>query len=199
MAKVAVFCYSGALAMMRVLCRGILFGMLQRRIPSHFRRAGFTLIELLVVIAIIGILSTLAVVALASTQQSSRIAKARGDIDTIATAILLLGADTVQWPNHQPVESACTSCASNEVCDDGCTTAMSSDVTGLTQNDGTTPYPNWHGPYMAIIPLDPWGNEYFFDNDYVIGGSNTVVVGSYGPNGQGLNDYDSDDIIRRLY
>lgn len=162
------------------------------------RRAGFTLVELLVVIAIIGLLSTFAVVALGSAQQSARIAKARSDIDAIATAIRMLGQDTGEWSNHQPVEAICTTCGGNEVCDDGCSVGITSGAAGLTQDDGVTPYVGWRGPYMAVIPLDPWGSEYFFDNDYTISGNPAVAVGSYGPNGEGLNDYDGDDVIRQL-
>lgn len=173
--------------------------MALRRHFAYSRRAGFTLVELLVVIAIIGILSTLGVVALASAQQSARIAKARSDIDAIATAIQVLGQDTGEWPNHQPVEAICTACGGNEVCDDGCGVDINSGAAGLTQDDAVTPYLGWRGPYMAVIPLDPWGSQYFFDNDYTVSGSIAVVVGSYGSDGVGLNQYDSNDVIRRLW
>ena len=29
-------------------------------------------------------------------------------------------------------------------------------------------YANWQGPYAPEVPLDPWGNKYFFDPDYRI-------------------------------
>lgn len=64
---------------------------------------------------------------------------------------------------------------------------------GLIDTDGA--YLNWKGPYMGVIPKDPWGNNYFFDTDYDIGGGvMRVVLGSYGPNGVGNNLYDADDI-----
>ncbi|MFH0951691.1 MAG: type II secretion system protein GspG [Patescibacteria group bacterium] len=59
-------------------------------------------------------------------------------------------------------------------------------------------YLNWEGPYLSVLPLDPWDHNYFFDTDYTIDGQPQAVVGSYGPNGEGLNDYDDDDIIIQL-
>src|ERR1041384_596604 len=61
-------------------------------------RKGFTLIELLVVIAIIGILSTLAVVALNSARQRSRDAKRVSDIRQVQTAVELGYAEVGNYP-----------------------------------------------------------------------------------------------------
>lgn len=61
-------------------------------------RKGFTLIELLVVIAIIGLLSTLAVVALNSARQRSRDAKRVADIRQIQTALELGFSETNGYP-----------------------------------------------------------------------------------------------------
>jgi len=59
---------------------------------------GFTLIELLVVIAIIGLLSTLAVVALNSARQKSRDSKRVADIKQVQTALELYFADNNGYP-----------------------------------------------------------------------------------------------------
>jgi type II secretion system protein G len=59
---------------------------------------GFTLIELLVVIAIIGLLSTLAVVALNTARTKSRDAKRISDIKQIQTALELYYADASGYP-----------------------------------------------------------------------------------------------------
>lgn len=61
-------------------------------------KKGFTLIELLVVIAIIGLLSTLAVVALNSARQKSRDSKRVADIKQIQTALELYFADQNGYP-----------------------------------------------------------------------------------------------------
>ena len=59
---------------------------------------GFTLVELLVVIAIIGLLSTLAVVALNSARQKSRDSKRVADMKQIQTALELYYADNNAYP-----------------------------------------------------------------------------------------------------
>ncbi|MEK9152091.1 MAG: prepilin-type N-terminal cleavage/methylation domain-containing protein [Patescibacteria group bacterium] len=59
---------------------------------------GFTLIELLVVIAIIGLLSTLAVVALNSARQKSRDSKRVADVKQMQTALELFFADQNLYP-----------------------------------------------------------------------------------------------------
>ena len=62
------------------------------------QQKGFTLIELLVVIAIIGLLSTLAVVALNSARQKSRDAKRLSDVKQMQTALELYYSDNNAYP-----------------------------------------------------------------------------------------------------
>ncbi|OJI07840.1 hypothetical protein BK004_00115 [bacterium CG10_46_32] len=61
-------------------------------------KKGFTLVELLVVIAIIGVLSTLAVVALNNAREKSRDAKRVSDIKQIQTALELYFTDKNTYP-----------------------------------------------------------------------------------------------------
>lgn len=61
--------------------------------------AGFTLIELLVVIAIIGLLSTLAIVALNNARLKSRDARRISDIKQIQTALELYYNDVSAYPS----------------------------------------------------------------------------------------------------
>lgn len=150
---------------------------------------GFTLVELLVVISIIGILSVIAMAALSFARGQARIAKARHDVDTLVTAVKSLEADTGFWPGHQEVDEL-TETGSNEIWD------LSVQEAGLVDTDGL--FGGWNGPYIGTIPLDPWGNNYFWDSDYELDGRDHVVVGSFGPNGVGQNLYDSDDIVKVL-
>jgi len=62
------------------------------------KNKGFTLIELLVVIAIIGLLSTLAVVALNNARQKSRDARRVADVKQIQTALELYYNDCNRYP-----------------------------------------------------------------------------------------------------
>ena len=181
---------------------------------------GFTLIELLVVIAIIGILSTLAVSAVNIARSKAKTAKVQHDIDQVAKAIEMLAGETEQWPGHQEINAVCSSLpggcpANNELCgvdanNDSCLNNLTDGASGLIQDDAANHYSGWSGPYINNIPLDPWGYEYFFDTDYSVnidgepcnGGAgclNVVVVGSYGPDGIGLNDYNEDDIIKIIW
>ncbi len=67
-------------------------------------KKGFTLIELLVVVAIIGLLASLAMVALQNAKESSRDTRRKGDLKQISTALnLYLSGD---GNGRYPVQNA---------------------------------------------------------------------------------------------
>lgn len=160
---------------------------------------GFSLIEMLVVLAIIGILAGIVLVSVQDARKKAKIVQARLEIKQIFNAISMLEIDTEQWPGHKTPYKIETGASGNEICGDGCTYDLNDCRAGLGCDDGANHYPNWKGPYMENIPKDPWDNEYFLDTDYDIdpgaGEKWAIIVGSYGPNGQGLNLYDGDDVI----
>lgn len=150
------------------------------------RNVGFTLIELLVVIAVISILSAIGLVFLNGGREKARIADAQSDLRSIATALQILEFDTGEWPNHLAPGICTGACGANEVED------LTVAAAGLMVTDGN--FPSWQGPYLKTMPLDPWEHQYFLDTDYRISGQDYAVLGSYGPNGVGLNQYDEDDV-----
>ena len=107
-------------------------------------KKGFTLIELLVVIAIIGLLATLAVVALQNARQKSRDAKRVSDIKQMQTALDLFYSDN----NTYPAEAAAITlgqAATDALCGGGFVAAGDATCTV----DET---------YMDRVPADPVDN-----------------------------------------
>lgn len=101
---------------------------------------GFTLIELLVVIAIIGILSTLAVVALNNARAKSRDAKRVADIKQIQTALELRFTDANGYPSFG---TGITLGSANYDC-------LTSATAGFVADCGTT-----DTIYMGQVPSNP--------------------------------------------
>lgn len=160
-------------------------------------KKGFSLVEILIVIAIIGILSSIVLFYLWDAKEKAKIIRAKAEVKEIYNAIIMLESDVEEWPGHQE-SNKINQISNNEICSDGCSFGLSDNQSGIVSTDGN--YSNWKGPYMPSIPLDPWGNEYFFDTDYDIdidpvAKKWAVVIGSYGLNGTGNNLYDEDDIF----
>jgi general secretion pathway protein G len=165
-------------------------------------KKGFTLIELLIAIAIIAVLASIAAAAVQYARGQAKIARAQSDIAEIYKAMQTLSNDTGAWPGNQTAD-AINLTNGNEICG-ACTVGLNDPAAGLQSTDGS--FENWSGPYMNEVPLDPWGNEYFFDTDYRVSADNkpcpsgtcfdAVSVGSYGPDGTGNNLYNEDDIIK---
>lgn len=155
---------------------------------------GFTLLEILMVIGIIGLLASMILVSMNNARNSARVVKARAEVSNIRKAIAMLEDDSSEWPGHKTIDDIESGASGNELWD------LTLPMAGIMATDGG--FQNWSGPYMASIPLDPWGNPYFFDTDYDIdptaGTRWAAVIGSFGPNGAGQNVYDEDNIIEVL-
>lgn len=82
-------------------------------------KKGFTLVELLVVIAIIGLLSTLAVVALGSARSKARDARRISDIKQIQTALELYFADQGAYPVAATPGVVLGGASAGALCDSG--------------------------------------------------------------------------------
>ena len=131
-------------------------------------KKGFTLIELLVVIAIIGVLSTLAVVALGSARQKANDAKRLSDIKQVQTALELYYTDHNSYPT--------TTAAYVNLGDDN-RKCLNSTLGFTTDNCDT--------PYMGLVPKDPTTNVFYqyksvTGTSYIITGSLDVGAGGFG-------------------
>lgn len=114
-------------------------------------KKGFTLIELLVVIAIIGLLSTLAVVALGSARQKARDSKRLSDVKQMQTALELYFTDYNTYPT-----STHTNLGVGVTC---------LGATGWGTSCGAN-------PYMGLVPSDPQTPNY----DYGYSGDLTTYT-----------------------
>ena len=124
-------------------------------------KKGFTLIELLVVIAIIGLLSTLAVVALNSARQKSRDSKRVADMKQIQTSLELYFADSNGYPPAPGVNLG--EAGATALCSNGYTDSCS----------GTT--------YMGLVPKAPDPAD--GDCDDTTPGSDNDYIYTQGTNG----------------
>jgi len=169
-------------------------------------KKGFSLIELLVVISIIGVLAVIAIVALNGARVIARETVVKDDLAKIRSGMMMMENELEKWPNGCPPWSI-----RNPEID------LNTQQAGLLerpaigdQGDGcqwtSQAVAKWDGPYVTEINTDPWGGNYYFDPDYTpyenCGSEPTqaeaAVILSFGPNGEGLNDYDCDDIFLKL-
>ena len=142
-------------------------------------------------------MASIVVASVQQARQKSYIVRAQHDLTQIRTAISLLEGDTTEDPKHFTLTPCVQNTGSNEL-------YLDTPEAGIAATDGN--FVGWKGPYMSVLPKDPWGNSYIFDSDYTCNSAtsgctgipdNTIVraIHSGGPNGSGFNVYDSDNIV----
>ena len=140
------------------------------------KQPGFTLIELLVVIAIIGLLSTLAIVALNSARQKSRDAKRVSDIKQVQTALELYFADQNGYPAG--VNTTLGSAGSTTL---SSTNGFSGSAAGTT--------------YMGLVPSNPSpGGAGYVYNCVGTGCANYTLTFTLEDDTGSLKDTDGDNL-----
>ena len=111
-----------------------------RSIRNGFRRStrqGFTLIELLLVLVILGTLAAIVVPKFAGRTEQARVAAAKSQISIFETALDAFEVDNGYYPKGK----------------DG--------MQDLVVQPKDTP--NWKGPYLKNIPVDPWQHPYIYE------------------------------------
>ena len=126
-----------------------------------FRQAarGFTLIEIMVVVVIIGLLAAFILPNVFGNVEKAQIAKVKGDIQGIETALTMYKLDNYKYPSTDLGLAA------------------------LVQRPNDPTVRNWReGGYIKRVSKDPWGNPY----QYVFPGTHgqEYDLYSWGPDSQ---------------
>ncbi|MDX9754405.1 MAG: type II secretion system major pseudopilin GspG [bacterium] len=99
---------------------------------------GFTLVELLLVLVILATLAAIVVPKFAGRSEQAKVTAAQTQISNFSVALDAFEVDNGFYPKGR----------------DGLGDLVDE------PNDAKS----WHGPYLKEIPLDPWGNEYVYEN-----------------------------------
>lgn len=173
----------------------VMYIHISRFIPYRFR-SGFTLIEIMIAVAVFGLLSGFAVHGVRRAITAGRTSTARQDLARLAGAIDRIAWDTGKWPDEQDI-TVRPSPKTPRLTDLSILTFSSDQITSAGLD-----YPNWRGPYIDIIPLDPWNAPYFFDPAYPVQGpghsSRQPVVGSFGPSRNRTDRFSQVHVLHNL-
>jgi len=131
---------------------------------KFYAQDGFTLIEIMVVILIIGLLALMVVPRLRGVADRAKRTKAQADIAELKQALDRYYLDNGSYPTT----------------DQGLQALVSPPTSGRTPNNYE------QGGYIEKLPMDPWGNQYFYQSD-----GSTYALKSFGPDGvQSADDID---------
>ena len=131
--------------------------------PTSRRRkqAAFTLVEMLLVLVILATLAAIVIPKMAGRSKQAQVTAAKADISSIEMALDSFEVDNGYYPKS---------------------------LTDL--NDQPANAANWKGPYLKkSVPLDPWGNNYIYENPGKHGNSGYDLL-SGGPDGRTGTDDD---------
>ena len=183
----------------------------------RLRTAGFTLIELTVVLAVIVTLALVLTPSVTNFINDSRVARARGDTQTIAGAVLQFFRDTGFYPQWSVSNNGGPGTAQNKVdllVGPGNVPAVAqanlwttgvadqledqrvANAPGYTARTSTSAF-GWNGPYVSnTINADPWNNRYAVNVGLIdpsvgvkdAGGANKNAVWALSPGADGAVD-----------
>lgn len=108
---------------------------------NTIKNRGFTLLEIMIVIVIIGILLTIVAQNLVNKPDQARLVKAKTDIRSIESALILYKAEISRFPTTEQGLNAL-----------------------LVKPQDLPLGAKWNGPYLSgnKITKDPWGKDYVY-------------------------------------
>ena len=150
-----------------------------------------------------------------SARDKAKKARSSMELTDARNAIGVMSIDTGLWPNGCPVGDVITVTGNEIELDKPEAGILSVPPQGPTISgcDWTAEaVGGWGGPYVNSSMIDPWGNAYWFDNDYYSrqdcptpdanpSAPAIAAVVSMGPNGTGgpdASDYDCDDVYVQI-
>ena len=110
--------------------------MLNPSLNPRSRRGAFTLVEMILVLVILATLAAIVIPKMTGRSQQAKVTAAQSQISSLATALDAFEVDNGYYPKTGQLDE-------------------------LVNQPANTP--NWKGPYLPKIPLDPWGNAYTYD------------------------------------
>ena len=105
-------------------------------------KKGFTLIELMAVLVILGILGTIVVVNVAPIFQRANLEKIKADMAQTSKALEIYKFNELTYPS----------------------TSEGLEALVLPHSGLKNPFLYAEDGYISSLPIDPWGNEYIYEN-----------------------------------
>ncbi len=124
-------------------------------------QAGFTMIEIMVVLVILGLMAGLVVPKVIGRTDDARIALAKQDMKSIASALEMYKLDNFNYPStRQGLEAL------------------------VEEPQGKPEAKNWNADgYLNDVPEDPWGNPYVYESPVRGRPFNLMSLGADGQKG----------------